>query len=63
MYICMYMYKTIRKIYVILMKYVYSRKAGVQLGAQLLDRKYRVLILGVRFLRIVVHAFAQTMTG
>lgn len=38
-------------------------KAGVQLGAQLLDRKDRVLVLGMRALQTVVHAPAQTMAG
>lgn len=38
-------------------------KAGVELGAQLLDREDRVLVLGMRALQTVVHAPAQAVAG
>lgn len=40
-----------------------SREAGVQLGAQFLDREDRVLVLGMRALQAVIYAAAQAMTG
>lgn len=41
----------------------HSRKTGVELGAKLLDRENRVLVLWVRALKTVVHARAQTVAG